>query len=188
MDDTECCPLVLDAGSGVMKVSFASSLDAAFGLPHPARHNSDRMQPSPHGINNPDQEFSPLQTCIITSTVSDEDWQQLQAGIAGDDAPRTVFASIIGRPRSNGVTDSLKVCYPARKVQPWSACNKLVPYVGFYSHASVSTAACSSLQKSLQMPGHRESCQVTCHAYMCCWRYKDDLQSMATCHVKESVS
>jgi hypothetical protein len=82
-DDGSVAALVCDNGSGMVKVSAASQCVKMQSVYH-------RWQP-----------VVGRHACLIAVTLFL--LGALQAGFAGDDAPRAVFPSIVGRPRHTGV-------------------------------------------------------------------------------------
>ena len=53
----------------------------------------------------------------VAALVVDNGSGMCKAGFAGDDAPRAVFPSIVGRPRHQGVMVNIELL---SYVQPWS--------------------------------------------------------------------
>lgn len=81
----------------------------------------------------------------IQSVVVDNGSGCIKAGFAGDDAPRSVFPSIVGRPKHPGVSTLVEPCVCFRRVSClcWLLANRSVTYLSrismnFFYFASIS--------------------------------------------------
>lgn len=84
-DDGSVAALVCDNGSGMVKVGARRAQCVK---------DVESVYHQPQACHNGKCSFgSPMFVCLCG----------LQAGFAGDDAPRAVFPSIVGRPRHTGV-------------------------------------------------------------------------------------
>ncbi len=85
----------------------------------------------------------------IQSVVVDNGSGCIKAGFAGDDAPRSVFPSIVGRPKHPGVSTLVEPCVCIRRISYlcWLFANRYVTYLSRISMNFLYFASyiCSSL-------------------------------------------